>query len=790
MRLSWNPRLACTAISSLAALLSACGDSSAADAGVDETTGVTTTLTTTTMTAETGESGMMSASETSATDTDDPMCSEDELECGGECCGADQVCFEGSCAADCGGVPACGPDNICCEGGDVCYLGECVVPDGPCEDLSCATKPMQEVCEPGYVCDGDLGLCVPSLANPDCQYVPPPAEFAPRPEFTWGERVEVPCVDESECQTAELCTDGICTPTWTHLAPADAPANVHVSSIPLVADLDADCVPEVIFNTYISGTINAQGVVRAVHGDTGAQLWSVTDPAYASDSTSNPAVGDIDLDGLPEVLYQGTGNTKTVVAIDNDGTPLWISDPFVGGENSGSVAIANMDGVGNPEIVFGAAVFNSAGALLWEGDAGIGRDGQGPISCIADLDGDFRPELIGGNTAYKTTGTDAGGDFSGQIWWQASVGDGRCGVADFDADGLAEVILVRDGNIYALDGQTGALIDQINIPGSADRGGAPNIADFNGDGRPEVATAGSTNYVVAEFDGLTFTELWRAPTEDDSSRVTGSSVFDFDGDGNNEVVYNDEKFIRIYPGVEPDCTMDPPGPDCDGIMTDAEVLFSDPNTSRTRTEYPVVADVDGDFKAELVFSTNSDVSWGLDAGIEVWGDALDNWVSTRPIWNQHSYHITNVAVDGTIPAVEPESWLYPEGAPYNSYRRNVQGASDFCAPDLVLFDMRNEAEACPTLVLSVDVANLGCLGVGAGVNVSFYEQQLGYLGTVQTQNQLPAGAKETVTLDTMIMQQSSVVWAVVDDDGIDGGKLNECDEANESDMVPVCVPIG
>ena len=789
MRSSWPRILGLSVLSSLALLATGCGDSSAdgTESDSDDTTGLTTMTTTS---PETGESGMMSDSATSDTGTEGPMCTEEEIECGGECCGAEEVCFEGSCAADCGGVPACGPDNICCEGEDVCYLGECVQPDGPCEPQNCATKPFQEVCDPGFVCDVDLELCVPSLADPNCQYIPPPAEFAPQPEFTWGERALVNCNDDSACQTAEVCVGGTCMPTWNHLPPADAPANVHVSSIPLVADLDADCVPEVIFNSYIAGTISAQGVVRALRGDTGEQLWSVTDPAFASDSTANPAVGDIDSDGLPEVLVQGTGSTKTVVAIDSDGTPLWVSDPFIGGENSGSIAIANMDGVGDPEIVFGAAVFSSTGALLWEGTSGIGRDGQGPISCIADLDGDFRPELIGGNTVYKTTGTVQGGDFSGSIWWESNVGDGRCGVADFDDDGMAEVILVRGGVIYALDGQTGATIDSINLPGAADRGGAPNIADFNGDGRPEVATAGPTFYVVAEFDGLTFNELWRAPTEDDSSRVTGSSVFDFDGDGNNEVICNDEKFIRIYPGIEPDCGMNPPGPNCDGIMNDDEILFIDPNTSRTRTEYPVVADVDGDFKAELVFSTNSDIDWGLDAGIEVWGDALDNWVSTRPIWNQHSYHISNVEIDGTIPAVEPESWLFPEEEPHNSYRRNVQGASDFCAPDLALFDMRNTAEECPNLVLSVDVVNIGCLGVGAGVNVSFYEQNLGLLGTVQTQGQLPAGAKETVTLDAMVDQQSAIVWAVVDDDGIDGGKLNECDEANESDMIPICVPIG
>jgi hypothetical protein len=57
----------------------------------------------------------------------------------------------------------------------------------------------------------------------------------------------------------------------------------------------------------------------------------------------------------------------------------------------------------------------------------------------------------------------------------------------------------------------------------------------------------------------------------------------------------------------------------------------------------VIVDVDGDFKAEIVFPTNNDGGSGpLDAGLEVWGDSLDNWVTTRPVWNQHTYHITNV----------------------------------------------------------------------------------------------------------------------------------------------------
>jgi len=306
--------------------------------------------------------------------------------------------------------------------------------------------------------------------------------------------------------------------------------------------------------------------------------------------------------------------------------------------------IAVIDNEGGAEIVIGSAVYSNTGKLLYEGAPalGLGLNGLGPISCIADLNNDGRQELIAGRTAHVFTGSVGTNDFAGKVLWTAVPGDGFCGVADFNGDEKPEVILVTNANINALNGQTGAVLAKAPIPNGG-KGGPPNIADFDGDGVPEVAAAGSSQYIVYKYDGANaFTKLWGAVTQDISSQVTGSSVFDFDGDGRNEVVYNDEIYIRIYPGVEPDCQKVPKGPLCDGNMTDAEVLFRDRNSSRTVTEYPVIADVDGDFKAEIVFPTNNDGANKLDSGLEVWGELRDNWVATRPVWNQHSYHITNV----------------------------------------------------------------------------------------------------------------------------------------------------
>ena len=53
-------------------------------------------------------------------------------------------------------------------------------------------------------------------------------------------------------------------------------------------------------------------------------------------------------------------------------------------------------------------------------------------------------------------------------------------------------------------------------------------------------------------------------------------------------------------------------------------------------------------------------------GVAVYRDVLDNWVRTRRVWNQHTYHIGNVNDDGSVPRSEAPSWLG-----HNTYRLNL-----------------------------------------------------------------------------------------------------------------------
>ena len=71
-------------------------------------------------------------------------------------------------------------------------------------------------------------------------------------------------------------------------------------------------------------------------------------------------------------------------------------------------------------------------------------------------------------------------------------------------------------------------------------------------------------------------------------------------------------------------------------------------------------------RTTVVSNTNFDGEQ-LTPTLQVIRDADDRWIQARRIWNQHTYHVTNVNEDGTIPDVEPASWQL-----LNTYRTNAQ----------------------------------------------------------------------------------------------------------------------
>ena len=287
-------------------------------------------------------------------------------------------------------------------------------------------------------------------------------------------------------------------------------------------------------------------------------------------------------------------------------------------------------------------MLNSDGSLRWTGTGGRGSQSiAGPLSLVSDIDLDGMLEIVAGNTVYSANGV---------IEHIGGIPDGTNAVANFDDDNQAEIVLVSRGLVHLLESDL-SIIWSSGIPGGGS-GGPPTIADFDGDGEVEIGVAGANRYAVFETDG---TLKWQNVTQDRSSSVTGSSVFDFEGDGSAEVIYGDERFLRVYSG------------------SDGSTLFEIPKSSCTWHEYPLVADVDGDNAGEIVAVANNNCGFGPQRGVFVFGAEEDNWVETRRIWNQHTYHITNVLPDGTIPIEEAPNWLESD---LNNFRLNEFGPGE------------------------------------------------------------------------------------------------------------------
>jgi hypothetical protein len=655
---------------------------------------------------------------------------------------------------------------------------------------------------------------------------------------------------------------------------------------------------------------------------------SLTCGTNLSSALSRPsgglAVADLDGDGAPEIVVPTAEGGIQI--LDNEGrirvrsaSALWPAHTNLRDQwASPAPAIANLDFSGLPEIVVGNRVIvlgqNAAGALeisrVFTGAAKFGAQDAtngdnfqsyyGPMVCVADVASADGLEIIAGSSAYTLPEpvdctSNPSSDFcEGRLTllWDAQAvngvssssgiplaqSEGFCAVADVlgkdralapgpsnPLDGSPEVVLIANGYLILLDGETGSRlryqqVDQLvsNEPTAGTRGGAPNIDDFDGDGFPEIATALSHYYAVIDLqepsdacpawpsiltaagsspganpartpadaasnaDGTCMTDAecsagavcspisrtcvclhngWARRTEDDSSRATSSSVFDFNGDGAAEVVYNDQCYFRVYGGAT------------------GSVFFAEPSLSRTVIENPVVADVDNDGNAEIIVVSNNETrqctytqldaraggkvpQQNLPNGIDVWGDANDTWVSARRIWNQHSYHVTNVTEDGRVPVHEPPN--FREIAPsryYNTYRS--QPRSYGIAPDLAVLGIQisSPGAECGTLtdevVISIEIRNQGDLRVGPGIQVEF-SGNWGGGNELLTDSQ---GEPLRFTIDKSLDPNASVlisvpydasnsaagklpdtVTATVDptSDASDHGLERECDETNNS----------
>ena len=585
-----------------------------------------------------------------------------------------------------------------------------------------------------------------------CAALPTPGVFSPVVELSW------PADDDNLVEP--LARESMSTPIVVQLTDDNGDGR-----------MDQDDVPDIVFVTIdLQDQVNLKMRLRAIRGDTGDSIFATQPPLsdFKIFTLSGMAAGDLTGDGDTEIVVSMLAPPANVVsAYDHRGRLLWHSDVFATHPagtltNRDNPTLADLDGDGDAEIIIGANVFDHTGNLLWTGSGGQAyqsarnADGadSGAISVVADLDMDGSPEVVTGNTAYRADGT---------VYWQVAEDDGYPAIGNFDADDFPEVVVVARGFVRLHDHDGTLLWGPVNLPGvDPEAGGAPTVADFDADGAPEIGVAGSDFYVVFETDGSV---RWQRSTQDDSSNQTGSTVYDLDGDGSFEVIYRDETHLRILAG------------------DDGQTLFEDPLSSLTANEMPVVADVDGDGAAEIVVT--SDLAPQISApertyGLRVYGDALGNWLPTRKIWNQHSYHGENVTESGVIPATPEHFWLT-----HNTFRANLppENVAPDASSDLTASHILLDYSEYPQLNGTVRIGNGGALAVPAGAPVAIYDADPAtgglLLEVASTTRSLAPGEFEDVEFSHVLTGPGTFFLAAqAGDDG--GGTLvmRDCDSSN------------
>jgi len=729
-----------------AATLVACSDPGSTEETTDPT-GVEVTATDTDASGTgttTDDSDGSTSGNADTGNTTGPACAEE--------CEEGEECIDGAC---CPAASVC--DEVCCGDGDVCSFQECVTPGAECVDASeCADNEYCEYSlgEPGDEGKGKCGGGV-SLATGRCLPEPPECEAGEVPE---GDDID--CLPECEVIPKPSFAPEL-KYHWDGGDSMMAPIILQLDDDNCDDEVDERDIPEIVFSTFVGGDYNNNGTLRAISIVDGAIVdkWSVNPQDVQINPGRSIAGGNIDgMPGNEVVVCLTNGGVRAYTA---EGVELWTSD-YVGGCFMPSIADLDQDGI--PEVVLQNGVVDGATGTL---EATFAAGSGATSIVVSDIDGDGQLEVVGPTAAFESDGTQIAA---------TGIGGRHPAVADFDGDGQAEVAVIDTANhtlvVWRPDplNPAGAEIIRqgININGdlgacSGDTGGGPpTIADFNGDGVPDVGVAAGVGYAV--FDGSALmtpaianetTLLWITPAVDCSSRQTGSSVFDFDGNGQAEVVYADEQYMRIYDG--------PTG----------TVLFETCNTTGTLWEYPLVADVDNDGHADIVAISNSysSITCPLDgsrqSGVRVFGDQEGKWVRTRRIWNQHAYHVTNVEEDGTIPPVEVANWTVPR---LNNFRQNVQPEGEFSAPDLVV----SVGPDCspPAYGLVATVRNIGRAAVPAGVPVTFYagDPAAGgvLLGTMNTTKELYPAEGEDLVLEPEsnadeLREGQVEAWVVVDE---------------------------
>ncbi len=749
-------------------------------------------------------------------------------------------CKDGICQPISDEYGSCKNHEICPEG-TICTGGKCIPTRGKCQNNDNCIG--DTYCCLDTACGSNKGICVPyseDKNNDDaCLFTSKPGIFEAAIQCGWKNE------DDSAGSFAKWVTDMVTVGKFHNTQNIDKPmlafattSGVHIvnsetcqtvetipratkqSSSPVLADLDGDGFMEIIAIGYYNG-MGSSLSIYSWDANQGKHVPKTLDTSILW--ATNLSIHDIDDDGMPEIINargQVIRIDGTILSSEDLAPKEYYSWGFV-------PTVADLNGDGVVELSLGGAIYQ------W-------KSGWKKLATIADS--------IDVSSAYADFGTPG----ASASQFDYSKLDGKAEIV------LTTGSAVQLWSIFNADGTLRSkpeMLMNVNYPLSHTFGYPPAVADLNQDGKPEIGVASRSRFGVydpkcqkaEEGKCLKKYIAWESPAQD-SSGAASAAAFDFDGDEQIEIVYADENYVRVYNGKTGEVLFSsyrrhgtsveyPTIADVDGDgSTEIVISFWESSALKTVEVDPVYRGVkcvdnedcySGKCVGELCRCTEDNqcnwqtyegelfVQYGCLAplagdenggnvcravqgkhneGIIVLRDRLDRWVSSRSVYNQHAYAITNINDDGTIPKTSDwkQNFLVPG---YNNFHQQPTTSKSNQAPDIT-GRFTSAANACKGvgdhIQLTAQVCNRGTKTVGSRMPAVFYKNSIdagNILCVSYTDEMVPVKGCRNVSCDVpKDVAQSLVdekIILKVNDDGKGGRTTVECNTLNNTDEITI-----
>ncbi len=225
--------------------------------------------------------------------------------------------------------------------------------------------------------------------------------------------------------------------------------DASIEASPAIGNLNGDTGLDIVFQA--SGVVRngySSSDIYALDGKTGSILWfrNFTIGTFFS----SPALLDIDKDGSQDVfIASGDGAIRALSG--KDGTILWVykTDDSI----ASSVAIGDVDVDGKPEVIVGTYKYVCAlnaedGSVSWRYFSVNGYSSP----ALGDIDGDRKLDVLIGRWDGKIHAIN--GEDGSALWAFQTAGGvvSSPALADLDGDGKLEIAVgSEDGTLYVLD---------------------------------------------------------------------------------------------------------------------------------------------------------------------------------------------------------------------------------------------------------------------------------------------------------------------------------------------------